>query len=206
MKPASVNLKALNSRALHFLIADGHPIVRSGLHKVLHRRFKNANFEFAATGDEALGAARTRSFDAILLEVETPSRTGLETLSRLRLQSPATPVLVVTMRSDEKLTLPALAAGAAGFIGKSAPMPTLLKAVEKVVEGGIYLSENLTRQLFLRLHKSSRARLQEILSPLELEVFAQIVLGRSARQIADTLTVAVRSGIADGVSAREDAR
>ena len=206
MKHSERAPKQVAPRALHFLIADDHPIARSGLHKGLRGRFKNATFEFATSADEAMEASRTGSFDAILLEVATPGRDGFETLSQLRLQCPDTPILIVTVRADETFALLALAGGAAGFIGKSASMPTLVRAVEKILQGRIYLSEKLTRQLSLRLRKSQRARLRQLFTRIELEVLAQIAVGRTETQIVDKLSANARRAIEDDFLATEAER
>jgi DNA-binding NarL/FixJ family response regulator len=186
------NGKRNRHQPLRFLIVDDYEIVRSGLRKALNGRFKNATFEFAANGDGALAACIGNSFDVILLDLGMPGCNGLELLAELRLHCPRASILIVTLYPEEPLAGVAIAAGAAGFIEKSATMPALVRAVEKVLNGGIYLSGKLARQLSIRLEKTHRADLRQIFSPLEMAVLVRIVAGRTSKQIRAELARTAR--------------
>jgi two-component system invasion response regulator UvrY len=186
------NGKRNPDQPLRFLIVDDYEIVRSGLRRALSGRFNNATFEFAPDGDGALAACSGNPFDVILVDLGMPGRNGVELLAELRVHCPRASILILTLYPEERLARLAIAAGAAGFIEKSATMPALIRAVEKVLKGGIYLSEKLARQLSIRLEKTRRADLRQIFSPLEMAVFVRIAAGRTSKQIRAELARTAR--------------
>ena len=173
----------VQSSSLRILLVDDYQIVRSGLRRGLSRRFPGAIFECASNGDEALAAVARGPFDLILLDPNVPCHDGLQLLPELRRRCDNTPILVVTTYPGERFGLASVAAGASGFVEKDVAIATLIRAVEKVLEGGVYLSSKLAKNLSVQMREWHGGTLSEHFSPLELAVFERIAAGRTARQI-----------------------
>jgi DNA-binding NarL/FixJ family response regulator len=182
-KRRSSRTAKVTSSSLRILLVDDYQIVRSGLRRGLSRRFPGATFECASNGDEALAAVTRGPFNLILLDPNVPCHDGLQLLPELRGRCGHTPILVVTTYPGERFGLASVAAGASGFVEKDVAIATLIRAVEKVLEGGIYLSSKLARNLSVQIRERHGDTLSAHFSPLELAVFERIAAGRTARQI-----------------------
>ncbi|MES2568570.1 MAG: response regulator transcription factor, partial [Verrucomicrobiota bacterium] len=136
----------MNGVPLRFLLADDHAIVRAGVRQILSTKF-HADFTEAENAQDALAAARDHRFDLILLDVTMGGRSGLDILGELKTAQAKTPILVLSMHAEDQFALRALRSGASGYITKSSMPNELVKAVEKVLSGGRYVSESLAEVL-----------------------------------------------------------
>lgn len=180
-------------RPLQVLIADDHPIVRSGLKQVLTDAGAAVIGE-AATPQETLDLARGSSWDLVILDVRLPGRGGLDVLRELKAEQPKLPVLVLSMHSEEQYAIRAFRAGASGYLTKEAAAARLLEAVEKVAAGGRYVSPELAEQLAATLGPHAPAPPgHTTLSDREFEVLRLIASGKTVGEIADLLSLSVKT-------------
>ena len=180
-------------RPLRILIADDHPIVRSGLRQVLSEAGAAAVGE-AATPQEALDRARREPWDLLILDVRLPGRGGLDVLRELKVELPRLPVLVLSMHSEEQYAVRAFRAGAAGYLTKEAAAERLLDAVNKIAMGGRYVSPELAEQLAATLGPDAPpAAGHEALSDREFEVLRLIASGKTVGEIAEQLALSVKT-------------
>jgi DNA-binding NarL/FixJ family response regulator len=128
---------------LRILIADDHAIVRKGLREILREAPEYFEIGEAADGDEALAMALAGPWDAIVLDITMPRRSGLEVLRELQRERPALPVVMLTMHAGKQYIRGALAAGAMGFVTKEAATDELLTALRAALAGEIYVSDSL---------------------------------------------------------------
>ena len=178
---------------LRFLIADDHSIIRLGLRLALLEQYPAARFAEATNAHEALEHARTTSFDAILLDITMPDRSGLDILLDMKSAQPDTPILVVSMHGEEQFALRALRAGASGYINKSELADEVVNAVRKVLAGRRYVSETLAERLAAEATGTASNASHEALSAREFEVLRMIANGRSGKEIAGALALSYKT-------------
>ena len=150
----------------------------------------------ASTGTEAIGLARRRDVDVIVMDIRMPERDGIEA-TRAITGDPAlaeVKVLILTTFEDDDLVVAALRAGAAGFLGKGAEPAELLHAVRTVWEGSALLSPRATRALIGRVLEAPEpgpadARILERLTPREREIVGLVGAGESNDEIAAALVI-----------------
>jgi DNA-binding NarL/FixJ family response regulator len=177
---------------IRVLLADDHGLVREGLRGILA---KGADIEVAAeaaTGDEVLALVRKREFDLALLDLSMPGLSGLALIKRLRVERPKLRILVLSMHGEAQYAARALKAGASGYLTKDSAAAQLLGAIRKIAAGGVQISETAAAQL-IGASPAGDAPLHEALSDREYEVLRQIVAGRTVTDIADALSVSVKT-------------
>jgi two-component system invasion response regulator UvrY len=165
------------------LLVDDHTIVREGLRRLLGT-LAGCEIHEAASGREALAAARAQRFDLVILDLNMPELGGLELLRRLR-QLVSWPVLVFSMHAELLFVTRAMEAGAQGYLSKNASPDELLTAVRRVAGGGRYVESDLAQALALEPASASQAF--DKLSARDVEILRQLAAGRSLGEIADAL-------------------
>ena len=175
------------------IIADDHPVVRSGLKQIMAETGEIVIADEASTGCELLAKAAMHHFDVVLLDISMPDKDGLETLKELRAQKPDLPVLVLTMYPEEQYAVRMLKAGAAGYLTKRQAPQELIVAIRKVSEGGKYVSATLAEQLAGELQIDPQKPLHEALSDREYQVLCLIGSGKTPTQIAREINLSVKT-------------
>lgn len=166
------------------LIADDHPIVRDGLRGI----FTGRGFEVvgeAANGTEAVTLAERLRPDVVLMDLRMPGTDGVAAITELaRLGNPAR-VLVLTTYDTDSDVLPAIEAGATGYLLKDAPREDLFRAVEAAARGEAVLSPAVASRLMGRMREPAR----EPLSQREREVLALVARGSTNKEAAKKLFI-----------------
>jgi two-component system, NarL family, invasion response regulator UvrY len=181
-----------NDRPLRVLIADDHAVVRRGLKQILSEGFPNIVAGEAHDGADAVDQALSRDWDLVLLDIGMPGRGGIDTLVEIKRVRPHTPVLVVSMQTEEQYGARALRAGAAGYVTKDKAPEELLAAVRKALAGGRYVSPSLAEKLALDV-VGGRGEPHENLSRREFEVLCLIGRGKSIKEIATELSLSPKT-------------
>jgi DNA-binding NarL/FixJ family response regulator len=171
------------------LILDDHEVVREGVKKILAEQPGAITFGEASTAPEALKLAREQDWDVVMLDLSLGDRNGLEVLKELKQIRPRLPVLILSMHSEEQYARRAFKAGAAGYITKGSPRAELVIAINKVIEGGRYVSSSLAERLVVDLGKDTDRPLHEALSDREFEVMCLIASGKTVGEIAVLLSL-----------------
>jgi len=105
---------------MRILIADDHAVVRRGLKQILAEDFKKAEFGEAGNSREALERIRKENWDAVVLDITMPGRSGLEILKEVKEAKPRLPVLVLSMHPEDQFAVRVLKSGASGYMTKEA--------------------------------------------------------------------------------------
>jgi two-component system, NarL family, invasion response regulator UvrY len=171
------------------LIIDDHEIVRDGLKKILNEQPGDQAFGEASTAPEALRLVAEQDWDLVVLDLSLGGRSGLEVLKELKQIRPRLPVLILSMHSEEQYARRAFKAGAAGYITKDSPRAELVKAINKVAEGGRYVSHTFAEELVIDLERGSDGPPHETLSDREFEVLRLIASGKTVGGIAVLLSL-----------------
>jgi len=176
---------------IRILIADDHAVVREGLKQILAEEFPQAKFRSSATMPGTLESLRDRHWDILVLDLFMSFGIGLGFLQEVRQKYPCLPVLVLSSAPEEELGLPALRAGASGYLNKQTAPEYLVQAVRKVLGGGKYVSAAMAEQLATEADRSQP--LHEKLSERESQVLHLVVKGRSLKEIAGDLSLSVKT-------------
>ena len=167
------------------LIVDDHPIVRDGLSGMFATDPGFQVLGEASDGAEAIRLAQTLKPDVILMDLRMPGMDGLAAIKELaRLRLPAK-VLVLTTYDTDNYVLPAIEAGATGYLLKDAPRAELLRAVQAAAAGQAVLSPAVATRLVTRV----RTPEEDPLSQRELEVLELVAAGTTNREAAAKLFI-----------------
>lgn len=171
------------------LIIDDHAVVRDGLKRIFDEQLETVVFAEESTGPEALQFVREQDWDLAVLDLSLGNQSGLEVLKELKQIRPRLPVLILSMHSEEQYARRAFKAGASGYITKDSSRAELAKAVDKVAEGGRYITPALAEQLVFDLGRGSDRPPHETLSDQEFEVMRLIASGKTVTEIAGLLSL-----------------
>jgi len=176
-----------SERRIRLLIVDDHPIVRDGLRAVFE---SEAAFEVvgqAADGAEAVNRAGALGVDVVLMDLRMPRMGGVEAIRRLREAAPDIRVLVLTTFDSDTDVLPAVEAGATGYLLKDAPRDELLRAVHAAYLGQAVLAPSVAQKLLGRV-RTPAAPIDQ-LTDRELKVLTLVASGTTNREAAKQLFI-----------------
>ncbi len=181
--------------SINVLIADDHGVLRAGLRVLLNRETDIQVVGEAADGSQALQLVGTLQPDVVLMDVSMPGEGGVETTRKLKAEWPRTQVLILTVHEDAALLHEAIRAGASGYIVKRAVESELVDAIRAVARGETYLHPTMTRAVLIEadLVASSKEDPTDALTPREEQVLRLIARGYTNPEIADLLTISVRT-------------
>jgi DNA-binding NarL/FixJ family response regulator len=171
--------------AIGLLIVDDHPVVRDGLRGMFAGDPQFEVLGEAGTGIEALAVARSVHPDVILMDLRMPEMDGVTAIGALRDHGITARVLVLTTYDTDSDVLPAIEAGATGYLLKDSPRTELFRAVKAAARGEAVLSPSVATRLMGQL----RSPAKEPLSQRELEVLALIARGSTNREAAVQLFI-----------------
>jgi two-component system, NarL family, invasion response regulator UvrY len=173
------------------LLVDDHAVVRQGLKQILEGAIAGTVFGETANGEEAARMVEEADWDAVILDLSLPGKSGLETLKELRRVRPRLPVLVLSMYPEEQFAVRALRAGAAGYLPKKTTAADLVAAVRSVVAGRRYVSPSLAERLAGEIGLAPGRAPHELLSDREFQVFRLLASGRTVTASAEELGLSV---------------
>jgi len=179
--------------AIRVLIADDHAVVRQGLRTFLDLQEDVEVVGEAGDGHEALDAARATRPDVVLMDVVMPELDGVEATRRIVAELPGTRVLALTSFLDEDRVLPAVRAGATGYLLKDVQPAELVRAIRTVHEGGALLHPAVTARVMAALTDADAPAGPEALTPREHEVLRLIARGLPNKLIARELGIAEKT-------------
>jgi DNA-binding NarL/FixJ family response regulator len=177
-------------RRAKVLLADDHAIVAEGLATLLKGQFDLVGT--VGNGVELVDAARQLRPDVIVADVAMPVLSGLEALRRLKAAKSDAKVIFLTMHADAQLATEAFRAGASGYVLKHSAGEELITAIREVLQGRIYLTPLITRDVITTLTEPA-PKPAVTLTPRQLEVLRLIAEGRRMKEIAAILNLSTRT-------------
>jgi DNA-binding NarL/FixJ family response regulator len=177
----------------NILIADDHAVLRKGLKQLIADDcgLSEVKFGEAQNGQEVLELARVQSWDLLLLDISMPGRDGLDVLNELHRDYPDLRVLVLSMYPEDQYAVRSLKMGASGYMTKDSAPEELAKAIEKIMNGGKYVSPELAEKLAFELGAAREG--PEALSYREHQVLRMIASGKTVSEIAQELSLSVKT-------------
>lgn len=186
------------------LLVDDHAILRSGLRMLLDGQPQLKVIGEASDGREALTLAQAQQPDLILLDLTMPGLNGMEALPALRKAAPSSRILILTMHDDESYLRQALHKGAAGYVLKKAADSELLRAIQAVMRGEVYIHSAMMRGLLGNLVAGEDAGAApgaartaadpwQSLSEREYEVLRLVAHGHTNAEVAAQLSLSIKT-------------
>jgi DNA-binding NarL/FixJ family response regulator len=177
------------------LVADDHPIVRSGLKKVLDAKPDLEVVAEAEDGAEAVEKALTEDVHLVILDVSMPRMTGIQAAAELHKRKPELRVLMLSMHDSEQFLFEALKAGASGYVLKSGADTDIVDAVRAAMRGDSFLYPSAVTTLVRDyVEHGGRGDAQfDVLTPRELEVLKLIAEAHTSKEIAKLLFISIKT-------------
>ena len=178
------------SGPVRVLVADDHPVVRAGLRALLSAEPGLTVVAEAGSGEETVLMARQHQPDVVLMDLRMPGAGGLAAIRELSADQPGVRVVVLTTYDSDADILPAVEAGAAGYLLKDTPRDTLVGAIFAAARGETVLAPSVAGRLVSRLRAApAEAPARETLSARETEVLILAGRGLTNAQIGRELFV-----------------
>jgi two-component system, NarL family, response regulator NreC len=177
------------------LIVDDHAIVRAGLRALIKAEADLELIGEATGGLEAIEKVQSLIPDVLVLDLSMPDMDGLAVTRKLKETQSRCSILILTVHEDEALLREAIKIGAAGYIIKHAAEGELISAIRSVHRGEMYVHPKMIRSLIQTNTKVANQsdEIQETLTGREEEILKLIVQGYTNRQMADELSISVRT-------------
>lgn len=188
-------MKATQTPKRHILIVDDHPVMRDGLAQLIHRNLERTACIEAGDAFSAIEIMERVRPELVLLDMAIPGKSGLELIKDILAMYPETLILALSMHDENLYAERVLRAGARGYVMKQQGGQVLMQAIQRVLSGQVYLSEEMSAKL-LDLFSGRR---RETASPIEgltdreFEIFQLIGQGRSNQAIADQLHISAKT-------------
>ncbi len=180
---------------IRILIADDHAILRVGLRQILSECGDIQVAGESSNGAEALAKLRAEPFDALVMDMTMPGRSGIELIKQIKGELPKLPVLILSMHKEDVYAVRALRAGASGYLCKDNAETQLAQAIRKVAGGGLFISPAVAEKLALGLiaGRADEAAPHTRLSDREYQIFQRLAAGHAVTNIAHKLNLSVKT-------------
>ena len=176
------------SAVIRIVVVDDHTLFRRGLVGLLAEMEGFQVIGEASNGKDALSVIAAQNPDIVLLDVNMPEMSGIETLTALRKQGGDSPVLMLTISQHEEDLIGAIRAGANGYLLKNAEPETLRQTIKQVVAGNAVLAPEVTKQVF-RLVRSGQFDPVNLLTEREVEVLRFLSQGLTTAQTGSEMFI-----------------
>jgi DNA-binding NarL/FixJ family response regulator len=177
------------------LVADDHPIVRSGLKKVIDAQPDMKVVAEAENGSQAVKKALSEDVHLAILDVSMPKTTGIQAAEELHKRNPDLKVLMLSMYDSEQFLFESLKAGASGYVLKSDADQDIVEAIRRTMRGQSFLYPSAISTLVKDFVDRGRPDNEQfdILTPRELQVLKLIAEAHTSKQIAQELVISIKT-------------
>lgn len=189
----NVNAK-LGRMPIKILVIDDHDVVRMGICSLIAQTPGVEVIGQGSSGEQALALTRELNPDIVFMDIRMPGIGGLEATRRLMLANPGLKVIVVSVFADDTYPAQLLKAGAAGYITKQADREEIQRALQTVIEDGIYVSPAIAQLMVVKgLKPDQQGSPLAMLSRRELQIAQMIGSGHRANEVAAVLNISPKT-------------
>jgi DNA-binding NarL/FixJ family response regulator len=181
------------SATIRVIVADDHPIMRSGIANELRQHADIEVLGEAVNGDDALSLARSFHVDVLVLDVNMPGLKAVQVLRQLEEHGSSTRVLIITGQNDAEYVVTLIKAGAKGYILKDEEPGTISAAVRTVAKGKTWLSPQVLDTVLDHTVRETETTDEPELSARETEVLRLLSEGQSNQEIGERLAISERT-------------
>ena len=176
---------------IKIILVDDHHVIRKGLALLLNSYTEMNVVGEGTNGKEAIELSQKYSPDIIIMDLLMPVMDGIEATKQIREKMPDVKILILTSMLDQDHAIPALEAGASGYLLKESDPDELILAIKKVINGETYIHSKITAGLMNALHskRNPEHTSLETLTQREKEVLKEITNGKSNKEIASSLYI-----------------
>jgi DNA-binding NarL/FixJ family response regulator len=178
---------------IRVLVADDHPLLRTGLKTVLSQEADLEVGGEAKDSDEVLRQLHENTYDVLVLDLVMPGRGGLDVLRDIRRDFPVLPILILSVHAEDQFAIRTIKAGANGYLSKDNVGPEVVRAIRKVLTGKKYVSPTLAEMLANSLDSDNERPPHQTLSDREFQVMCKIASGMTVSQIAAEVSLSVKT-------------
>jgi len=182
------------------VVVDDHALMRGGIRSILEQEESVSVIGEASNGREAVAMASKQAPDVMLVDIGMPDLNGMEATRKILAADPKIKIIGLSMHSDARYVTGMLDAGARGYILKTCDSDELLRAIDSVCRGRIYVTSELTHVLMDRSKKRTVGEGHgkgtpppDSLTPREREILQLIAEGLTSKEIGARLGVAVKT-------------
>ena len=175
------------------ILVDDHKLFREGLKLLLENLDYIKNVDEAGNGKEFLKLIEKKQPDIIFMDIEMPVMDGITATQQVLKLHPGLNIIALSMYGDENYYTPMINAGAKGFVLKNSGIQDVETAIQTVISGNNYFSQEILNRLINSIGKKSKTKESNELSEREEEVLFHICKGKSNQEIADTLYLSKRT-------------
>ena len=177
---------------IRILLVDDHAVVRAGYQMLLEQSDKIEIIAEAASGEQASKLFTDLNPDVVVMDLSLPGIGGLEAIQRIMRKDANAKILVFSMHEDTVFVDQALRAGARGYLTKSSAPKTLIKAIEEIARGGVYIDDRVVQHLAFQKARDEIGPFSS-LSTREFEIFCLLAEGLNTNEIAARLSIGYKT-------------
>lgn len=174
---------------IRLMIVDDHVIMREGLKQIFSLDDRLMVVAEAGNSTQVMEGLRNEDVDLLLLDMSMPGLCGEELITRILLQYPGLPILILTMYSEPQIARRALKCGALGYITKDNDPEALLAAIHRVARGERFIDHVLAEQIVFYEYTQAGEVLHERLTSREMQIMLMLSRGDGVNDIAKTLAI-----------------
>ena len=178
---------------IRIAIVDDHALIRAGLRELFADQADFTVVAEASNGREALDIVRKAEVDVIVLDISMPDQSGIDALVAIKARAPDLPVLILSGFPEAHYATTLLRQGASGYLNKDCDPDDIVRAIRTVHRGRKYVSTAVAEQLADGLNGAGDRLLHEHLSKRELQVFLRLAKGETIGQMADSLSLSIKT-------------
>jgi DNA-binding NarL/FixJ family response regulator len=178
---------------MNILLVEDHPIFRFGVRRLLESQWQDVNVHEAETLQSALDAIKGKAWDLAIVDLKLPDAVGIEAVAQLRRAARNLRMLVLSLHEESTYARQALLQGAQGYITKEHAPEHLIAAIEQILAGGSYITNEWAKSLAMgALNQDTRTALDR-LGPQEYRIMLQIIAGARVSEVAARMNLSPKT-------------
>lgn len=187
----------MSARQIRVLLVDDHALVRSTVAERLRKESDILVVGEVDNADDSIGATLEHKPDVVLMDIDMPGLLCFDAASRINTLRPEVSVIYLSAFFNDRFIQQALEAKASGYLTKSEPPETVIKAIREVASGGAYFSTEVQSRIVVgargaKLAQEPKSRVST-LTPREVQILQYLARGLAKKEIAQTLSISVKT-------------